>query len=132
MRRFSMRTISKNLKLRLSAQVEEANFHGLEKVAGQLNNQINSTPIRQDNEEYIYSRSELYSDVEDLLWKAAIRTQDYFGKTADAGQVGELIESFADELISSLRNKIGGAVIGPNEPLVPGEQRMIVEIEEDG
>jgi len=127
-----MRTISKNLKLRLLAQAEELMFHGFEKVAIQLNRQVNSTPIRQDTEEYVYSRSDLYNDVEDLLWKAAVRTQDYFGKTADAGQVGALIESFADELISSLRTKIGGDVIGPNEPLVPGEQRMTVEIEEDG
>ena len=126
-----MRTISKNLKLRLLAQSEEANFHGLEKVAKQLNHQVNSTPLRQDAEEYVYSRSDLYNDVEDLLWKAAIRTQDYFGKTADAAQIVTLIESLADEFISSLRTKIGGDVIGPHEPLVPGEQRMTVEIEED-
>jgi hypothetical protein len=127
-----MRTISKNLKLRLLAQAEEANFHGLEKVAMKLNHQVNSTPIRQDTEEYSYSRGELYSDVEDLLWRAAVRTQDYFGKTADAGEIGEIIESLADELISTLRTKIGGdVVIGPHEPLVPGEQRMIVEIDED-
>jgi len=126
-----MRTISKNLKLRLLAQAEEANFHGLEKVAMKLNHQVNSTPIRQDAEEYVYSRNELYSDVEDLLWRAAVRAQDYFGKTADAGAVGEIIESLADELISTLRTKISGDVIGPHEPLVPGEQRMIVEIEED-
>lgn len=126
-----MRTISKNLKLRLLAQVEEANFRGLEKVAMKLNQQVNSTPIRQDSDEYIYSRSELHNDVEDLLWKAAVRTQDYFGKTADAGEVGELIESLAEELISTLRTKIGGVVIGSHEPFVPGEQRMIVEIDED-
>jgi hypothetical protein len=126
-----MRTISKNLKLRLLAQSEEASFHGLEKVASKLSHQINNTPIRQDSEEYIYSKSELYSDVEDLLWKAAVRTQDYFGKTADAGEVGAIIEAFADELISSLRKKIGGNIIGPNEPLVPGELRMVVEIDED-
>jgi len=127
-----MRTISKNLKLRLLAQAQEANFHGFEKIAVQLNRQVNSTPIRQDTEEYVYSRSDLYNDVEDLLWRAAVRTQDYFGKTADAGQVGSLIESFADELISSLRTKIGGDVIGPHEPIVPGEHRLTVEIEEDG
>jgi hypothetical protein len=125
-----MRTISNNLKLRLLAQAEEANFHGLEKVAMKLNHQVNSTPIRQNSEDYIYSRSELYSDVEDLLWKAAVRTQDYFGKTADAAEVGTIIEAFADELISSLRTKIGGNSIGPNEPLVPGELRMIVEIDD--
>jgi hypothetical protein len=126
-----MRTISKNLKLRLIAQAEEASFHGLEKVAMKLNLQANSTPIRQNTEEYTYSRSELYSDVEDLLWRAAVRTQDYFGKTADAAAVGELVEAFTDELISSLRTKIGGEVIGPYEPQVPGEKRMTVEIEID-
>jgi hypothetical protein len=126
-----MRTISKNLKSRLLAQSEEAKFYGLEKIATQINNQVNETPVRQDSEEYIYSRSELYNDVEGLLWKAAIRTQDYFGKTADAATIGTLIESFADDLISSLRTKIGGDVIGVNEPLVPGEQRFVVEIEED-
>jgi hypothetical protein len=125
-----MRTISNNLKLRLLAQAEEASFHGLEKVASKLNRQVNSTPIRKDNEEYTYSRNELYNDVEDLLWRAAVRTQDYFGKTADANEIGMLVESFADELISSLRNKIGGNVVGPHEPLVPGENRLIVEIDE--
>ena len=126
-----MRTISKNLKSRLIAQAEEASFQGLDKVASRLDHQVKSTPIRKDNEEYVYSKSDLYNDVEDLLWRAAVRTQDYFGKTADASAVGEIIESFADELITSLRNKIGRDVIGPHEPLVPGEQRMIVEIDED-
>ncbi len=126
-----MRTISKNLRLRLLAQAEEAKFHGLEKIAMQLDHQANGTPLRLDSDEYIYSRSDLYNDVEGLLWRAAIRTQDYFGKTADASQISSLIESFADELISSVRNNIGGDVVGPYEPLVPGEQRLVVEIDED-
>jgi hypothetical protein len=126
-----MRTISKNLKLRLMAQAEEANFRGLEKVAMKLNHQVNNTPIRQDADEYLYSRSDLHNDIEDLLWKAAVRTQDYYGKTADAGEIGELIESMADELISTLRTKLGGDIVGPHEPLVPGELRMIVEIDDD-
>jgi hypothetical protein len=127
-----MRTISQNLKLRLLAQAEEADFNGLEKIAMKLNNQIGSATIRQDTDEYIYSKNDLRNDVEDLLWKAAVRAQDYFGKTADAGAVGEIIEVLADDLINSVRNKISGvSVIGPYEPLVPGEQRLIVEIEED-
>jgi hypothetical protein len=127
-----MRTISKNLKRRLLAQAEEANFQGLEKVAIKLSHQANNNPTRHDFEEYVYSHNELQNDVENLLWSAAVRTQDYYGKTASAEEVGKLIEAFADELISSIRTKIGGDVIGPHEPLVPGEQRMIVEIDEDG
>lgn len=127
-----MRTISRNLKKRLIAQAEEANFQGLEKVAIKLTHQAQNNPIRDDLDEYMYSHNELRSDVENLLWSAAVRTQDYFGKTANAKEVGELVESFAEELISSIRTKIGGDVIGPHEPLVPGEERVIVEIDEDG
>ena len=127
-----MRTISKTLKKRLLAQAEEANFHGLEKVAIKLSNQANINPIRHDFEDYVYSHNELQNDVENLLWSAAVRTQDYYGKTANAEEIGKFIEAFADDLISSIRTKIGGDVIGPHEPLVPGEQRIIVEIDEDG
>ncbi len=127
-----MRTISKNLKKRLIAQAEEANFQGLEKVAIKLVHQAKNASIRQDDEEYIYSSAELRNDVENLIWSAIIRAEDYFGKTADAKEAGMIVEAFADELIASIRTKIGGDVIGPHEPLVPGEQRMIVEIDEDG
>jgi hypothetical protein len=126
-----MRTISKNLKKRLIAQADEANFQGMEKVAAKLSIMANSTPTRNDFEEYVYSHNELQNDVENLLWSAAIRTQDYFGKTASAEGIGELIESLAEELISGIRKKVGGSAVGPYEPLVPGEQRMIVEIDED-
>lgn len=126
-----MRTISQNLKKRLIAQVEEANFQGLEKVATKLVHQIKNNPIRQDFDEYIYSSAELQDDIENLLWSAVIRAQDYFGKTANAKDLGDLIKVFADDFISSIRNKIGGDVIGPHEPLVPGELREIVEIDED-
>jgi hypothetical protein len=126
-----MRTISQNLKKRLMAQAEEANFQGLEKVAMKLTHQVRNNPIRNDLDEYIYSDNELQTDVENLLWSAAIRAEDYFGKTADAQEIGELIESLASDLISSIRTKIGGDVIGPHEPLVPGEERALVEIDEE-
>ncbi len=127
-----MRTISNTLKKRLIAQAEEANFQGLEKVAIRLVNQAKNSSVRSDFEEYIYSNAELKNDVENLFWSAVVRAEDYFGKTADAKEVGKIVEALAEELISSIRTKIGGDVIGPHEPLVPGEQRMIVEIDEDG
>jgi hypothetical protein len=127
-----MRTISKTLKKRLIAQAEEANFQGLEKVASRLVHQAKNSSVRQDFDEYIYSKAELKNDIENLLWSAVVRAEDYFGKTADAKEAGIIVEALADELLSSIRTKIGGDVIGPHEPLVPGEQRMIVEIDEDG
>lgn len=126
-----MRTISKNLKKRLQAQAHEANFQGFDKVASQLDYQINNNPTRDDLEEYVYSSNDLKKDVENLLWAAAVRTQDYFGKTADAQEIGNVIETLASDLITSVRTKIGGDVIGPHEPLVPGEKRMLVEIDQD-
>lgn len=127
-----MRTISKNLKKRLIAQAEEANFQGLEKVAVKLVHQAKTNPIRQDTEEYIYSSAELRHDVENLIWSAIVRAEDYFGKTADAKDIGLVVEALAEELITSVRTKIGGDVIGPHEPLVPGEKRMSVEIKTAG
>jgi hypothetical protein len=127
-----MRTISKTLKRRLIAQADEANFQGLEKIAISLSHQADNNPIRHDEEEYLYSSDDLKSDVEKLIWSAVVRAEDYFDKTADAKEIGVIVEALADELISSVRTKIGGDVIGPHEPFVPGERRMIVEIDEDG
>lgn len=126
-----MRTISDNLKKRLEAQVEEAKFQGLDKVASQVEKQVKISEVRKDLEEYVYSKESLSSDIQDLLWKAAIRTQDYYGKTADVKDIANIVNAYSDDLISAIRTKIGGDVIGPYEPIVPGEQRMIVEIEED-
>ena len=127
-----MRTISKTLKKRLIAQADEASFQGLEKVASKLVHQADNNPTRQDIEEYIYSSGNLQEDVENLLWAAVVRAEDYFGKTADAKDANQIVEALAEDLISSIRTKIGGDVIGPHEPLVPGEERFIVEIDDDG
>ena len=127
-----MRTISKGHKKRLMAQSDEANFRGLEKIAATLVHQAIHNPVRDDLDEYVYSHQNLQQDVENLLWSAVIRTEDYYGKTADAREIGDMIEVLAEDLITSIRTKIGGDVIGPHEPLVPGEQRLIVEIDEDG
>ena len=127
-----MRTISKNLKKRLVAEAAEADFQGLGKVAAALNHQAENNPLREDLEEYVYSNKDLRKDVENLLWSAVVRAQDYYGKTADAKAIGSIVEAATDDLLTSIRSKIGGDVIGPHEPLVPGEERLIVEIDEDG
>lgn len=125
-----MRTISKTLQKRLIAQADEANFQGLEKISDHLQKIASIQAVRSDNEEYVYSAEDLKNDVERLLWGCVVRTQDYFDKTADAKNIGSIITSLAEEIITSVRIDIGGDVIGPHEPFVPGEQRMIVEIDE--
>ena len=126
-----MRSISNNLKKRLIAEASEATFQGFDNMALSIIKQAEETPIRNDNEEYVYSFSELRSDVENLFWSAATRTQDYFGKTANAKEIDNIIQIHADEFLASIRHKIGGDVIGPYEPYVPGEERILVEIEEN-
>jgi hypothetical protein len=127
----NMRSISNNLKTRLIAEASEATFQGFDNLASHITKQAEETPIRNDEDEYVYSFSELRSDVEHLLWSAATRTQDYFGKTANATEIDNIIQIHADEFVESIRNKIGGSVIGPYEPFVPGEERILVEIEEN-
>jgi hypothetical protein len=124
-----MRTITASLRKRLIAQADEAIFQGLDKTADQLKAQAQENPIRGDFEDYVYSNQDLVKDVEKLLWAAAVRAQDYFGKTADAKEIEKVIEACAEDLISSIRTRIGGAVIGPFEPVVPGEDRLVVEID---
>lgn len=126
-----MRTISKSLRNRLVAQAFEADFQGLNKVASVLRKQADEAIIREDDEEYIYSMNSLKNDIEDLLWKAAIRTQDYFGKSVDSSEISDIITSYSNELIQTIRTKIGGDIVGKYEPLVPGEERFVVEIDED-
>jgi hypothetical protein len=125
-----MRTISTTLLARLVSQAEEADFQGLTKVASSLSTQIGVTPVREDNEEYTYSQTQLEDDVQTLLWAAAMRAQDYFNRTADAAEMADLIETQASELIEAVRRKTGNRILGPFEPTVPGEDRIEVEIDE--
>jgi basic membrane lipoprotein Med (substrate-binding protein (PBP1-ABC) superfamily) len=126
-----MRTITNKLQKRLVHQAEEAKFLGFDKVASSVAVQVNGNETRDNEEDYVYSRQDLISDVERLIWAAAVRTQDYFNKTADVRDVNDVVESLAEELVDAVQKKIGGNVVGPYEPLVPGEVRNTVEIEDD-
>jgi hypothetical protein len=115
-----MRTISKSLKLRLLAQAQEADTLGLAKIAEQLEMSVYGTDTRDGTEHYTYEHDELVQDVEYALWTAAVRTQDFFDKTADARSVHDLIEDFARDFIDQMRIKVGGK-LGPYESKLPGE-----------
>jgi len=127
------RLISEKLQKRLLAQAEEAKTLGLTKVADQVGEAVAESEPRDESVEYTYASDELVSDVEKLLWAAAIRVQDYFDKTADAARLNDTIEHYAEDLIDSVRHTIGGAIIGPFEPAVPGEakERTSIEVKEE-
>jgi hypothetical protein len=123
-----MRTVSKNHLRRLVAQKTEADTLKLTKTATALNGQINKLAARDDNDFYSYSFDEMQQNVEDALWDAAIRAQDYYGATVDASDIQKIIEDYAERLIEDVRIKTG-AVIGAYEPTVPGEVKAHTTIE---
>lgn len=115
-----MRTINENFMTRLIAQRDEAKLLGLNKIATNLTNQISSNAVRDGDENYEYSYASLKEDVEENLWDAAIRAQDYFGNTADAREISDIITVISEQLINEIRVKLG-KTIGAYEPVVPGE-----------
>ena len=127
------RSITDKLRKRLLAQAREATNMGLTKTADLIVSDLEATPERADEDHYTYSSEELQQDVEQLVYTAAIRVQDYFNKTADAGEVGHLTEAVAQDLIDQVRHAIGGKVVGSYEPQVPGEvrERTSIEVGED-
>jgi hypothetical protein len=125
-----MRTVTESLKKRFVAQAKEAKIQGFTKVAEQLLQEAETCEVRPNEESYLYTSDQLQNDVEKLLWTAATRTQDYFGKTADARDINDIIEQHASDIIDEIRNKIGGDILGKYEPSVPGEGEDIdVDIE---
>jgi len=122
-----------NLKKRLLAQKEEAQFQGLTKIASEISSKIDEIPVRSetDNQYHKYSYAELSKDVEDLLFNAAVRVQDYFDKTADQQEIRRVIDTFSEDFICAMKNKIGGQLSGPFEPSVPGEiESLEVQLDE--
>lgn len=125
-----MRTITKQSMKRLIAQRDEAKLLGLEKVASQLTDQIAINNTREASEGYVYNYSDLKKEVEDSLWDAAIRAQDFYGKIADAREIQDVIEKQAQDFINSIKNKTG-SVIGAYESSLPGESDEVLEVRED-
>lgn len=130
-----MRTITENFLKRLNAQTQEAKIQGLSKIASQLDTVIKDCPTRKNDESYTYSYTDFKNDVENLLWKIAIRSADFYGGTIDAVQVDDTISKVAALVIDSMRHitSSNDKVIGANEPNIPGEIRksMIIEVEEE-
>jgi hypothetical protein len=123
-----MRTVTNTFLKRIEAQREEAKLLKMDKVASNLSHQIEHVETRGDDEFYRYSFEELQRDVEQELWAAAMRVQDFYGKTANAAEVQDLIELFASDLINSVRHKTG-KIVGAYEETVPGERREVEAIE---
>jgi hypothetical protein len=115
-----MSSISRKLLLRLAAQADEADICDDAKVAENLTNQIKKVAVRNDDEEYSYSKSELCSNLQEIFWDAATRIFDYYDETPDTKKVQDIIDSELEcfvESVESLINKDKGEY----EPKTPGE-----------
>jgi hypothetical protein len=128
------RTITKTFAKRMEAQFEEAKNMNHQKVAKSLGVQLEkyaSFPgVRTDDSDYFYLMDDLRQNVEDHLWDAAVRIQDYYGAAADPLEIQAAVDDYAEQFIESIRIKTG-KIIGAYEPKVPGEQTTI-EVEDDG
>lgn len=117
------KSISKNIKTRLLAQAEEASVNNLVKLANTVQAQVIESSVRNSDASYVYSSAEMQADVQDLLWKAALRVQDYFEKTADIEDLESEIEKTAEDFIDSVKRSLGKVgLVGPFEPKLPGEK----------
>jgi hypothetical protein len=118
---------------RLKAQAEEAKVQGLTKVAANLEDQIESVELRDDDSFYVYAQEDFESDMEGLLWNAAVRAADFYGCGVDALKVQDIVKRVSKELSDEIRVQ-GGVVedVGAYEPVVPGElyERTAIEVEE--
>lgn len=128
-----MRTITELHRDRLLAEAEEADTEGLTKVAENLTRQIERAPIRANGVGYTYSNEDFEQDVQDNLWSIIVRTADFHGASIDSKKAQELVDFYAEELISVIK-KAGRITspIGAHEPSVPGENRqvLVIEVEE--
>lgn len=125
-----MRTITKNLSMRLEAQAQEADLVGLKKVAGHLNKQVDSNKTRPSDESYVYASKDLSADVEGQLWNAVVRIADYYNCNVDAELAQKEIEKLAGDLVKAIGRQ-GGVRhgVGAYEPTVPGEMTGRVAFE---
>ena len=123
-----MRTFTDTFVKRIDAQLEEAKLLKLDKVAENLDYQVQHMEPRKDDEFYKYSHDEPQQDVEKALWSAAMRVQDFYGKLANAADVQQLVEACADDLIEAVRVRTG-KLVGAYEETIPGERREVEDIE---
>lgn len=128
-----MKTISKNVLLRLAAQADEADIWGDERIAENLTKQVQKyaeNRTRVDEENYEYSKEELEEDLESMFWDAAVRIFDYYDETPDAKQIQEIVDSEVESFIGVIESLIHKD-IGPYEPATPGEVKEVSEDEDE-
>jgi hypothetical protein len=129
-----MRSLTKKLAHRLSAQAREAEIQGLTKVATHLDCAIEKNSIRENDANYTYAEEDFKDNVERNIWLSAVRAMDFYDCHIDAADMQPVIEKLAWILTEEVRIK-GGVRhgVGAHEPNVPGErlEKVTIELSEE-
>lgn len=128
-----MRTIHDHLMKRLIAQASEAETQGLIKVADALVHQISnySDSIRKESEFYSYSEEAFLNDIHNSMWNSIIRIADYYNiNQIDAADIQKIVEKVSEDIINEVCIKTGANTIGSYEDPVPGQEEVILEVED--
>lgn len=125
-------TITKSLRKKLFAQAREAEFLGLKRIAANIDDSISDEDVRDEAIPYKYNHAELKADVEALLWKAAVRVQDFYNRSIDARVIQDMVEDHAQEFVSTLTTKAGTIAGAFEEPVAGQYERVEIEIEPEG
>jgi hypothetical protein len=120
-----MRTVSEKYLNRIKLQADEAELLGLKKIAKVLKDQTDTLSVREDDEDYKYSKEELEEDVSKCIWDAVSRIQDYFDDVLDARVTEELVNSCTSNLIEEISSKVSPDGVGKYECEVPGEAKQL-------
>lgn len=127
-----MRSVKKSLANRLELQQKEAEFLGLTKVASHVKTALTDLETRESSEAYTYEAENLTTDVEENLWKAAVRLADFYDTKLDAKITTDLVTKFAQEFMTEFRSSFDiKKDVGAHEPPVPGQDIVSVEVKED-
>jgi hypothetical protein len=120
-----MKTISKLAMERLQLQKTEAEVQGMNNVVNHIEDIIKKNSSRDNEDNYTYTHDEYTNDLKNLLWEAIVRTADYYGKNFTVEAADQFVGSFLKQISNDAKIVVGAekALIGPHEPLLPGEKR---------
>lgn len=117
------KSITKKMLMRMSAQADEADLHGHHGIAAHLTGQIvkYASDVRDNDEDYEYSKEDMIEDMKVHLWDASVRFFDYHDTIPDGRDIESLIDDLCIDFAEQLGNLVPGSKIGKFEPKIPGE-----------
>lgn len=108
---------------KLLLQAEEAKEQGMKKLATGILSSLTALP---EDETTLYSSAELDQDIYNGLWALAANVIKYYDvDSVDSEKLNEVIETLASKFINEVQASLDAEeiVVGPLEPILPGESK---------